>query len=458
MTHFRHGARGSSNIDENSLDYAHEKWTKPGELTGMGMRQHYLLGLRNRKRYINDYKLLSPIYDAHEILVYSTYYNRTLMSAYSQLQGLYPSKEEIGTNLTETQEKLAVPEVDISDSYIQEEISKMNLSALPNFMTLVPVHMITEKEKVLNLYDLDECAPKRDKEKEYNIKNMESLINIQKDFNDKYKTYFDEFYGYNSTYEFEWMNSFCSAFVPSYFDGRELIDLKKTGINFEEFNNYCTEIQKLHYRDYILGGGKNDFDKLESSKIIRLMLQFLKKRVDDDINNVTEVKYDDYSKPKMVIISAHDSTIAFNEMFLINCFKLNLDSFRYPIFATQISFEVFRKDDNEIINISGLSYKDYNVKYYYNDDNLFSTSLDNFVEKVENYLWTDEQVNNYCTDNNNKDNNNADDKNSLYVVTICILSILFAGFFVATIILVIVNKKLKSGSSDAAMTLMVESK
>ena len=69
MTHFRHGARGSSNIDENSLDYTREKWTKPGELTGMGMRQHYLLGLRNRKRYINDYKLLSPIYDPHEILV-----------------------------------------------------------------------------------------------------------------------------------------------------------------------------------------------------------------------------------------------------------------------------------------------------------------------------------------------------------------------------------------------------
>ena len=135
MTHFHHGARGSSNIDENSLDYAREKWTKPGELTGMGMRQHYLLGLRNRKRYINDYKLLSPIYDPHEILVYSTYYNRTLMSAYSQLQGLYPSKEEIGTNLTEKQEKLAVPEVDINDSYIQEEIKKMNLSGLPNYMT-----------------------------------------------------------------------------------------------------------------------------------------------------------------------------------------------------------------------------------------------------------------------------------------------------------------------------------
>ena len=453
MTHFRHGARGSSNIYENDLDLVREKWTKPGELTAIGMRMHYLLGLRNRKRYIDDYKFLSPIYDPHEILVYSTYYNRTLMSAYSQLQGLYPSRQEIGLNLTEKQEKLAIPDVDINDTYIQEEILKMNLSALPNSMTLIPVHMITEKEKILNLYDLDECTALKEQEKQKNYENMESLKSIEIDFNNKFKKYLNEFNGDNSTYGFDWMNSFCGAFYPSYADGRELTDLKNTGIDLEEFNESCYEIQKLYYRDYILGGGKNNFDRMESSKLIREMIRLLKQKVNDDINQETEIKYSDYSKPKMLIISAHDSTIAFNEMFLINCFKLNLDIFKYPRFSTQIAFEVSRKDDNEINNFNELSYKDYTLNYYYNDDKIFSINLDDFIKNVENYLWTDEEVNNYCIGGNNKNDDKDDDKYFTYILIISILSILFVGFLSSTIVLLIINRKLKSGfGHDILMT------
>ena len=48
-THFRHGARGPTELDDNFNDKLGEKWESLGELTGVGERMHYLLGLRNRK-------------------------------------------------------------------------------------------------------------------------------------------------------------------------------------------------------------------------------------------------------------------------------------------------------------------------------------------------------------------------------------------------------------------------
>ena len=45
-TNFRHGARQQNEKNEN--DPYGEKWDLPMELTGVGKRMHYILGLRNR--------------------------------------------------------------------------------------------------------------------------------------------------------------------------------------------------------------------------------------------------------------------------------------------------------------------------------------------------------------------------------------------------------------------------
>ena len=93
-THFRHGARAPMNVDSEYKDHIKEKWLNPGELTGVGQRMHYLLGLRNRIRYITgNYTFLSKNFDSHEILIYSTPFNRSILSAYAQMQGLYPEIE-----------------------------------------------------------------------------------------------------------------------------------------------------------------------------------------------------------------------------------------------------------------------------------------------------------------------------------------------------------------------------
>jgi hypothetical protein len=60
-THFRHGARAPMDLDDNCIDLVKEKWDNPGELTGIGQRMHYLLGLRNRIKYIKNETFLNAL-------------------------------------------------------------------------------------------------------------------------------------------------------------------------------------------------------------------------------------------------------------------------------------------------------------------------------------------------------------------------------------------------------------
>ena len=81
----RHGSRAPCN------PIALDKF-KVGEgiLTPEGMRERYLLGRRNRQRYVDEYGLISEDYNPSEFYIQSTNVNRTVQSGYSELMGLYP--------------------------------------------------------------------------------------------------------------------------------------------------------------------------------------------------------------------------------------------------------------------------------------------------------------------------------------------------------------------------------
>lgn len=129
---FRHGAR------EPIFDFWNAKTFKhPGELTSVGMRQHFLLGTQLRKEYIKDSHFLSINYDPDEIYIRSTNYNRTIMSAESQLYGLYPL--ETGPSIPEglPQEKTLPPFENIDYPYW-----KLGEKALPKNFQPIPVHTV----------------------------------------------------------------------------------------------------------------------------------------------------------------------------------------------------------------------------------------------------------------------------------------------------------------------------
>ena len=103
MLHFRNGARAPTSIGETKIDKIGEYWENEGALTGIGERMHYLLGPRNRLRYIKDYKLLSEKYNSTELRAICSLRERSQQSLSSHLQGLYPPNENLGENLNELQ-------------------------------------------------------------------------------------------------------------------------------------------------------------------------------------------------------------------------------------------------------------------------------------------------------------------------------------------------------------------
>ena len=111
--HFRHGACAPNVLDANGtgIDMFGIKWPSLGELTPIGKRMEYVLGLRNRQRYIIDQEnFISEIYNPYEITVYSYDQNRrTLQRAVSHIQGFYPVFLHNGEKLEPEQCDKAVP-------------------------------------------------------------------------------------------------------------------------------------------------------------------------------------------------------------------------------------------------------------------------------------------------------------------------------------------------------------
>jgi len=89
----RHGARAPTSVRDG---YSVEE----GMLTPQGMRQRYLLGQYNRKRYMEDYHLLDEEMGTEEILMMSTLVNRTIQSGYSELMGMFPPSKKQAVKLT----------------------------------------------------------------------------------------------------------------------------------------------------------------------------------------------------------------------------------------------------------------------------------------------------------------------------------------------------------------------
>lgn len=127
----RHGDR--SPVGYFPKDPNNAFWPEgPGMLTPTGMQQLRILGATFRERYHMQYGLVDANYTRRDFVYRSTDYDRTLMSAYSFLNGLYP--------------------------YGTGPIAQNDLPGLPDRMQPVPVHTIPQSEdNLLRGYSRAQC-------------------------------------------------------------------------------------------------------------------------------------------------------------------------------------------------------------------------------------------------------------------------------------------------------------
>ena len=165
------------------------------------------------------------------------------------------------------------------------------------------------------------------------------------------------------------------------------------------------------------------------------MIYYMKLRVDADIEGIAD-KIDknvsDYSRPKMVIISRHDTTLAAQILYLIKIFNLDENIYTLPTYTAQVAVEVTRQDD-----IKEKKYSDYNVSFYFNDVLFLNITMDEFIETVEKNTWSREDIDKFCNvENANKDNKKSKSKNNkLSLKTIILIAI---SIFVVCLLIVII--------------------
>jgi hypothetical protein len=338
----RHGARYPI-YDVKPNDQISDWIKEKGELTGVGQREHYLIGREIRKQLVNDNELLSEIYDEEEIFVQSSHYSRTTKSAYAQMAGLYLAGT--GELLNSTQISTAIPPNHYDYSKFYDELG---LEALQKVYQSIPVHQNGGGPDYLFL-------PQHSCEgiKETRTKKLKKLESENKDLCQKL---FDHFK----------INS-----------EREGDKLKKNATTATRFWDYieCAKfagVSDLPYPDEALTKELEDSrisylnKTMEDETTQKLMNHFVFKSLINSLNTTICSDEDDLSHKKFILLLGHDTTftsilrafeqevtpIKFASILLFNLFKSStgIDSYYITITYNQspLSLKLGQKQEPKL--------------------------------------------------------------------------------------------------------------
>ena len=387
--HFRHGARGPyRSFDEvNWKDLLNEKWNGEGELTPLGMRMHYLLGVSIKEKY-SDF--LSKNYNPNEILIRSTDVNRTILSAYSTLQGIYNFSTV--DNLNDKQIKKGNISNLNNSELINQKIQELKNKSIEGGNNFYPVHIYpTNYDHQFQIYRTEECPGI-----EKYIKEARDTDELRKIFNET-STKINNTYG---EYIFKFMNksgiedpyylfdyselfSIADTFIADYYNGRELKKVNDTGINMEDFYNDCLNISFIesYYRQF--GTPVSKVLYIGVSPVFRTLFNYMDMRINLDKNGESDKILS--LSPRFVINAGHDSSLAANDLFLKAEFNIPFERAEY---SHSQFYELWKNETNG----------KYFIRYLVNHEEKAIFDYYAFKEKVLPKLYSPEEINKICND------------------------------------------------------------
>ena len=370
--HFRHGVPGPSAPSSSTefIDKFGILWETNVELTGIGMRTQYLIGVRNRIRYQN---FLSSIYDPKEILIFSTQLNRNILSAQAQLQGMFPP--QTGGTLTPEEVRKAIPPNPLTPE-MRREIKELGNNSLPDKMQLIPIHTFNVNEYKQLLSDDELCPPLRSVKNK--LRSNERLTSFYDKLNKTYgvelKKYF-QMKSFSFLFDYYRLYYLFDVFLIDYANHKDLSSLEKVGIDLNKFYALAIEMKSIYLYESELN---ESIGVQAASPSMRKILIWMDKRIEQD---QSPNKISDYDEPKFVMYSGSDSSIAPFQIAMKLVFDIPL---KYPIFSSNIFYELHKDNDA------------YYVEYYMNDELLLRMSYEEFKQKVKTIIWSDDRIMQYC--------------------------------------------------------------
>ena len=411
----RHGARAPFTGVKNERDCFNESWINDGEISEVGKRMHYLLGVRNRKRFMTNFTFLNKNYDPHEILIYSTNVNRTIQSIYSQLQGLFPFGT--GRNIPETLHDINIIKPKHSNySHIFQNVEEKyfkdenKLYAMPYKMNIVPIHLFYIPDHQVQLHDHKNCPGLKEnylkqltgeKVKEFRKKLETEFYDVLKDIeNTTNSSFLDDYWV---------IYKYMDTFIVDETDGKEMKILKdKLNNNITKWEIYSNLSKEFLFMDYY---NINFYDVMISQISMTNTMRVIIKYMDDIVQNKK-----DKSKVKYLIYSMHDTTFGAMEVFNNLAFNTSIE---YANFAENGFYELYKINNTFKVRLI--------IKDKIRDDMNYTV----FKEKVEKKLYSDEQIKEQCKwQIDNKKNKS----NILKITIICLIA-----FNMVLILLIVCN-------------------
>ena len=412
----RHGARAPYLGVQNGVDVYKENWTQIEELSEVGKRMLYLLGVKVRKRYIDEFELLSKNYDPQEIYIRSTDVNRTIESIESFLQGLYPSgtgptiEDKIlnNTNVTYPPNKKYKESFEnITNEY---DLNNNNW-ALPFGMSVLPVHLFYKPAHEFGLYDPNVCPGHKEINMEQKIRTevIDFGHSLLKNF-----TFFPKLENVdesNITFmEDYWtIYKYMDGFVCDDTDQRRFDYMRKT-FSFDEekkelLKNASDIFLKMDYFGTNYPEGHDEIPIMANSYTMHSLVNWMEEAIKGIENNTKYIKY--------VIFSAHDSSIGALEHFMKYAFNIIP---QYAKFAETRFFELYINNQ-----------KEKRVRYLKGDKTTIKDmTFDEFRKAINEKTWSDEKVAEFChfeKKNDNNNNNLDDDKEQAPIIILTLLII-----------------------------------
>ena len=182
-------------------------------------------------------------------------------------------------------------------------------------------------------------------------------------------------------FDFYYINSFCDHLISNILELSDLSILEKYNININELNDFCQNIAQYNLEE--IECGNKDIVFMSLSPTMRQLLIWMDNRIQLDKEGKNNHLIG--GSPKYTIWSAHDSSLAANEMFFKYVFETK---FINPIFGSTIIIELHKNATS--------NNNTYYIQYFVNDELLLEIEYNIFKDNILKYLWTEKEINQFC--------------------------------------------------------------
>ena len=354
------------------------------KISASSMRSFYLLGLYIKEKYGN---IINPKINSKNLFIFSKELDIHVLSAQSQLLGMFPLEEGILLNKIEID--LAFPQTAIPIE-AQEEINRLGSLSVPKSIKPFALRYFSDEEKQHLLSINDEC-PRLTKIKEKKAEE-ELFKNEMKKFNEKHgEELLSLFKISNKTLinDYNYLSKIIEHFISYYINKQYLDD--KNNINTNELNILYQDCIDFQNKSFLYVEAPSDISIISMSSTLKRLVKYMEERILYDQGydeHSTQLKED--KTPKFIMYSNNGVSLYYLEVFLREAFNIPL---KYPDFSSNQFIELHRRNG---IAYEKLTENDYHVEYYFNGELILKKDFIEFKNKINELEWSSRKINNFC--------------------------------------------------------------